>query len=122
MKIKNFEESKELNDINSPVVYQIGNQLNSFLNKINIKIFLFIFLLGLNDIIMIIFFSSNKKVYKHIKHNVKLNKEDKEDKVYNNYVNINPSENSQQQFLKEIDRPYLKEINMKRTFEKRLLF
>ena len=117
MKIKNTEESKKLNDINNPIIYKIENQLNSFFDKINIKIFLFIFLLAFNDIILIIVFSRNKKEYHHIKHKVKLNKDDK---VYNNYVKINPSENLQQQFLKEMDRPYMKEINIKRTFEKRL--
>ena len=70
-------------------------------------------------IIMLIFISANKKKFIHVRNNDALNKDDK---VYNNYINIIPSENLKKQFLKEMNRPYMKEINAKRTFEKRLPF
>ena len=129
MKYKNYEENYNLNDLSNQTFPIIQNKLNTFLHKINYKIILFVFLLALNDIIMILFISSNKNNYKHTRNNNSINKEDKvknnlnkEDKVYNNYVYINPSKNLQKQFLKEMERPYFKEINLKRTFEKRLPF
>ena len=117
MKTKNNEEEKILNDINKSGIF-FQNQLQVFLQKLNFKIFIFLILLTVNNII-IMFELSNKSGH-FINNDKKINLENR---VYNNIMRATFSKkiqkHLQKRLIKERNRPYLKEINKKRTFEKR---
>ena len=111
MKIENI-----LNDTNKNEIY-FKNQSNAFMKKINYKLLLFIILIIVNDIIYL--FNSSFKMEQH-NDNKKTNLENID---YNNPQRISLSKYLTDQlkliFINEKTRPYLKEINKKRTFENR---
>ena len=111
MKNKNNEEKIILNESNK-YLFEIKQKLDNFIQKINSKLFIFIFLIFINNILFLFIYP--KKVY--INHNREINIERK---AYNNKMYIYPADYLQSQLRKEIHRPILKEINKKRTFEKR---
>jgi len=114
MKKNIFEEEKTLNDSNNSI-FNLQNQFDDFLRKINYKIFIFIIIIFINDIIFISKFSLPKSQYIDKRKNINFS-----ESVYNTSIITNLSLRLQHQFMKEKYRPYLKEINKKRTFEIRL--
>jgi len=111
MKNKNNEEKIILNESNK-YLFEIKQKLDNFIQKINSRLFIFIFLIFINNILFLFIYP--KKVY--INHNKEINIERK---AYNNKMYIYPADYLQHQLRKEKHRPILKEINKKRTFEKR---
>ena len=111
MKNKNNEEKIMLNESNK-YLFEIKQKLDNFVQKINSKLFIFIFLMFINNILFI--FIYQKKVY--MNHNKEINIERI---AYKNKMYIYPADFLQLRLRKEIHRPILKEINKKRTFEKR---
>lgn len=119
MKNKNTEETKNLNDFNNSGNFEHEKTLNNFLKTLNLKIYIFLILIFINNFIMIIIFIPKKAANKPIV-NEDIKKFNLDQLVYNNSFDINFRGSLQHQLEKEKDRPYLKDINLKRTFEKRL--
>ena len=107
------EEGKVLNEMNDHEVF-VQKQLNSFLQAMNYKIYIFVILLFINDIVILTEFSN--KTGKFLNKDKKINIENR---AYNNTQNITYSKHSKSRFIKESERPYMEEINKKRTFENR---
>ena len=109
---KNYEHIKNINDSNNSDIYDLKLLLNNFIHKVNTKIFLIISLILVNNLILILLYCKN------------FHKKEKQEslierRAYNNKLYIYPSDLLQKRLRKEIYRPCLKEINKKRTFEKR---
>ena len=115
MNNKIYEEKKNLNNSEELGINVLLKQLDNFLAKINHKIVIFIILIFINDIIIFLKLSHNNVKPDDIRKKLSL-----ENKVYNNTIIKTPSDRLQNRLIKEKNRPYLKEINKKRTFEKRI--
>ena len=106
-----------LNDTNKNGIY-FKNQSDVFMKKINYKLLLFIILITLNDIIYL--FNLPNKMEQHIKNDKKTHLENID---FNNSRRMSLSKYLTEQlklmFINEKTRPYLEEINKKRTFENR---
>ena len=112
MQNKNFEEE---NSLNNSVICKLQKQQDNFIKKINYKIFIFLILVCVNNIVISIIFSFKRDKQINKKETMKI-----ERLVYNNSVNISHFDYLQIQYMKEKMRPYLQDINAKRIFEKRL--
>ena len=118
MKKINHEDMKILNEPTKFEEFQ-NKRLDKFFRKVNIKLFIFIILSFSTDLIILVKFP-----YKSVQETNNNNKINLDNRIYfdNMYKadSLKVVKSLMDMFMEEKNRIYLREINKKRTFEKRL--
>lgn len=117
MKTNKYDEEKSFNDLNNSETNELRINLNRQNEKSFSLIFLFIFFTLINAIILMINFSKKDFCLKvNMNKNSNLNSENNLNEIAKAQIFSQEINNF---FIKERDRPYFKEINKKRTFDQR---